>query len=475
MIPFLMRMIHKQIVVPPSEGVAFQHYRIFMTATQSGSYYQMSEVELLDENGQDILDSSTVADQSTFYASAASYGAAKLLDNDTETKWTSSGNSNTQEWVSFSLTQPRVISAVTITAYSSSELGRQPKNFIIQGSHDNSEWITLTTVTYDPAWSAYEKREYPIDYQQPAADPWPNAPRYLAGLAPGIAYSDDMINWTEVPLVTANTSSFAFSNGIWLAGTGTGILYRSVNGGEWEQCGSITGGIGAMEVVNGEFVFAAKSGNIVSLYRTADGTNPVSIYNVTQVTGSAYWGSGNSPQGALFPSVSNTAYGIFVDNSFTARQITPGLTSPRTAFRAAAYGNGIWMGGGQGFSIVRSPQDEDGSPSASVAWTRIYNVANDDSVHGLDFDPVRLRWVAVGMVYSNSSPSVAVNYDPLGNVSWTRNSPASLGSNNSLYSVCINDQGNGIVCGTGGIYYTTNWSTYTRVRAGHCYRVKKRY
>ena len=155
MIPFKMMFAEK---FSPPQAENFIYYRLFITAVQSGTFFQMAEVELLDESNVNILTPSTETDQSSFY-SGVTYDASKLVDGSSSTKWTSDGASSGPEWVSFKVASDSpAVARIAITAYSASEAARQPKDFKLQVSTNGTTWSDVISFTGQTNWTNYERR-----------------------------------------------------------------------------------------------------------------------------------------------------------------------------------------------------------------------------------------------------------------------------------------------------------------------------
>ncbi|MCY1285741.1 hypothetical protein D9M68_19540 [compost metagenome] len=137
-----------------------KHYRIIIATVGSGAYAQMSEVELLDSNGIDLLDpATTITNQSSAYG-GATFLANRLVDNDPSTKWTSNGIV-ANEWVTFEL--PTEATPVSLTMKEgANESYRMPMNFQIQTSQDGIVWTTVKYVSGQSAWGNGEKRTYTL-------------------------------------------------------------------------------------------------------------------------------------------------------------------------------------------------------------------------------------------------------------------------------------------------------------------------
>jgi hypothetical protein len=135
---------------------ARRHWRIFIIGNNGAIYSQMSEIELLVD-GADVSFGAITAHSSAF---TTEYGADKLIDDSTVTKWTSAGSAQNNSWVSFQLATPALVTQVSISSWALSEANRQPKDFIIQSSEDGVVWTDIRKFNMETGWGDYERRVY---------------------------------------------------------------------------------------------------------------------------------------------------------------------------------------------------------------------------------------------------------------------------------------------------------------------------
>ncbi|WP_096911027.1 MULTISPECIES: discoidin domain-containing protein [Acinetobacter] len=137
----------------------FRYYRIYITANTGllDGYSEMQEVELsITTGGADQTTPSTPTNQSSYFATRT---AAKLVDNDLtggESIWTSADQTFPQ-WVSFDLLVPKRITELRIypsyfVSGSNEYWKRAPKNFVVQGSNNNSTWEDIKNFSNVLSW-----------------------------------------------------------------------------------------------------------------------------------------------------------------------------------------------------------------------------------------------------------------------------------------------------------------------------------
>ncbi len=128
----------------------WRYWRIFIQTNNGDSQYiTLSEVQLRGTlGGADLTTSSTPV-----LASSASSAAANLLDGNLTNVWATSPNSVTNQWVRFDMGTPTTLAQVAMYPQSTF-LNRAPKDFIIQGSDDGTNFTDVKTFTNVTGWSA---------------------------------------------------------------------------------------------------------------------------------------------------------------------------------------------------------------------------------------------------------------------------------------------------------------------------------
>lgn len=152
---------------------AFRYYRLYMTANNGDALYQIQEVEFLAltsptpplENLAGAFNVGTVSSDITGSGTAsassetAGFEAGKAFDDNAASWWASTGGPPNPTWLKYDLGAGN---AETVTAYSitpnASEPNRAPRDWILQGSNNDSDWTDLDTRTDEQAWTT--KRTY---------------------------------------------------------------------------------------------------------------------------------------------------------------------------------------------------------------------------------------------------------------------------------------------------------------------------
>lgn len=150
-----------EIVVMTSK--AFRYYRIFITDNEwtTDGYSEMQEIELaLTASGADITTPTTPAFQSSYFASRT---ASKLVDNNFtggEAIWTS-GAQTFPQWVAFDLSTVQEVKELRIyPPYAVAYSKRAPKNFVVQGSNDNANWIDIQSFSNVTGWTSGVSKKF---------------------------------------------------------------------------------------------------------------------------------------------------------------------------------------------------------------------------------------------------------------------------------------------------------------------------
>lgn len=99
-----------------------------------------------------------VVSASSQYASEAPWHA---FDGSASTGWL--GNNGPPNWIKIDLGAASSICVGYEIEAGAIELARAPKNWVIEGSADNSSWLTLDTVSNSTGWLAGERRAYACD------------------------------------------------------------------------------------------------------------------------------------------------------------------------------------------------------------------------------------------------------------------------------------------------------------------------
>ncbi len=130
----------------------WRYWRIFIqTNNGDASFIVLAEVQLRGTlGGADLTTPSTPALASTQGTSST---AANLLDGSTSTIWATTSGSVTNQWVRFDMSTPTTLAQVAMYPQSAF-LNRAPKDFIIQGSDDGTNFTDVITFTNITGWTA---------------------------------------------------------------------------------------------------------------------------------------------------------------------------------------------------------------------------------------------------------------------------------------------------------------------------------
>jgi len=144
---------------PSNPAGPYRYYRLYMTSNNGGyggDYTSLQEVELRNlVGGSDVTNPSMPAYQSDYYGPGDNRGA-KAFDNEfnnfTSGSWVSDG-SPAPHWISVDLGAETVIRQIALWMQAEQgHAGRSPKDFVLQGSHDNSAWENIQAFSNVTGW-----------------------------------------------------------------------------------------------------------------------------------------------------------------------------------------------------------------------------------------------------------------------------------------------------------------------------------
>lgn len=141
----------------------FRYWRLYVASSWSTDFgfansLVVGELELRESVGGADETGGKTATASQEYSAAS--GA---IDNNTGTQWQSyNGGANIfPSWLKVDIgSSPIKVAQYLINVGQYNTSG--PKSWELQYSSDNSNWVTVHTVTDAPSWSAYEARTYTV-------------------------------------------------------------------------------------------------------------------------------------------------------------------------------------------------------------------------------------------------------------------------------------------------------------------------
>jgi hypothetical protein len=139
-----------------SNSIAYQHYRVDVTANGGDAYTSIAEItfDTIEGFGNAGILSTTA---SSYYG--AGLEPDKAFDANYGTQWHST--SDMPCWIKAHLKTATAVHtcSITILDYSTN---RSPRDFTIEGSNDDSTWTVLDTVTGSGGWAPNETRVFPF-------------------------------------------------------------------------------------------------------------------------------------------------------------------------------------------------------------------------------------------------------------------------------------------------------------------------
>ena len=134
----------------------------------------------------------------------ASYPVAKAFDSDHTTtvnnRWLPEQSSLPNVYLTWQFTKPFQVTEYKLMVQDFSFEKRGPKDFMLQGSDDNSSWTTLDTENNQTGWTADETRSYLLDS--------PGTYSYYKLLISAAEGSDTYIGFREIELWGVNGKTF---------------------------------------------------------------------------------------------------------------------------------------------------------------------------------------------------------------------------------------------------------------------------
>jgi hypothetical protein len=143
----------------PTGSDPFQHWRLYVTAVDGGSYVSFGEIELLSDTTDwtDPPVNLTATQSGDGAVGSASAGASNDPDDECGSSW-----SGGPYWWQVDLGSARSIDSMSLRSQRV-VTGRTPTAFILQGSASSSgPWTDVITVTGSTGWGVKERRVFPF-------------------------------------------------------------------------------------------------------------------------------------------------------------------------------------------------------------------------------------------------------------------------------------------------------------------------
>lgn len=149
---------------------AYKHYRLSITANNGDGLFQMSEWRLLETDVDEIdltdfiLANVTVSKENPG-GPDANEGSKKVVDGDTNTKFLIF-DYPTDFWMQQEFYNKAVVNQYTLTSGNDAP-SRDPKNWVLAGSDDGANWVSLDTRTDESFSSRNETRVFDFESTTP--------------------------------------------------------------------------------------------------------------------------------------------------------------------------------------------------------------------------------------------------------------------------------------------------------------------
>ena len=140
----------------------FLYVSLYVTANNGGSLDQVTEMEVAEAPGGANVCVGGTASASNYY-DAGTYPASKAFDG--------SKTTNVDSWVgtgakpyrlTYQFAAPKTIAEVRLWGAVAVVNNRGPRDFLIQGSNNGSDWTTLKSLTGEVYSGDYQQKTYVI-------------------------------------------------------------------------------------------------------------------------------------------------------------------------------------------------------------------------------------------------------------------------------------------------------------------------
>lgn len=142
----------------------YKFYRMNITSVNGDPHFQLSEWRLYESNvtgginlTADLLKALTVSHENGGGDPNGNEGSSKVVDGNTNTKYLY--DYNIQSWMQQELISPAISNQYTLTSANDSP-DRDPKNWILAGSNDEANWVSLDTRTNESFAGRNETKQY---------------------------------------------------------------------------------------------------------------------------------------------------------------------------------------------------------------------------------------------------------------------------------------------------------------------------
>ena len=142
----------------------YRYFRLYITAGNGDAYCSVQEIEIAATiGGADFTTTGMTTNQSDYYETNT---FARVIDNSMEYSlacYVSNTEVSYPHWGTIDFGSAMTIKEVRIWPQNySGGPARAPMDFLIQGSTDNSSWITLSTQTGITGWIAGSSKTFVI-------------------------------------------------------------------------------------------------------------------------------------------------------------------------------------------------------------------------------------------------------------------------------------------------------------------------
>ena len=177
--------VHPAEPAPPSQ-YTYRYFRMQINAVRSGTQMQMSEIRLVDDNGNFFQFPAGTTVSSTMSVPVANEGPTNLIDGLVTTKYYTNAYT-TGGIITIDLGDGQEADLLVWTKWqwytANDEPNRDPVSFVFQGSRDGADWVTLdeaegATITEARETLAYTGNldiiwpEVPQPEPEPTLDPY---------------------------------------------------------------------------------------------------------------------------------------------------------------------------------------------------------------------------------------------------------------------------------------------------------------
>ncbi len=135
-------------------ATTWQYWRVYITSDNGGGGIEIGEVQFR-LNGVDITTGGSASASSSFFGD----NGGRAFDKNQGTSWASDFSNVWPQWLKYDFGSPKKVTSVYWDMNGNWSTNRQPRNFQIQCSLNNTEWVDALVLT-NIGWSLNVPQEF---------------------------------------------------------------------------------------------------------------------------------------------------------------------------------------------------------------------------------------------------------------------------------------------------------------------------